>query len=260
MNRVPEAYDQLMAALLYEEGSPEELARARALLASDGDFRAEYEKMLETRSLLGAWPNAASVPRLVYVTEPAGFFVRVRRWVDELGALGLRSLLRPAAGLAAAALVLFVALSVLQFQVGPEGVLKVAFRGAGGTAVPAASTAQSDDAAAASQPITREELTRGLAEMAGYIEQFVNNARREDRATMLAALEQRLGERDALLTETMLAAVQDAFDGLEQRYTTQFTTVLASLQDLQISTATELQRTNAILAALLQPGDVREER
>jgi hypothetical protein len=259
MSKISEAHDQLMAALLYEDGTPEELARARALLAADSEFRAEYESMLETRSLLGTWPNVASVPRLVYVTEPTGFVTRVRRWVSELGALGLRPLLRPAAGLAAAALVLVVAVSVLRFQVGPDGVMQVAFRGGEG-AVPAVSMMAADNAAEASGPITRAEFEAGLTEMAGYIQRIVNDARQEDRTTILATLEQRLNERDLFLTEATLSAVQNAFNELDARHAAEFATVLTSLQDIQISTATELQRTNAILAALLQPGDIREEK
>ena len=258
-SKVSEAHDQLMAALLYEDGSPEELARARALLAADSEFRAEYESMLETRSLLGSWPNVASVPRLVYVTEPAGFVTRVRRWVNELGALGLRPLLRPAAGLAAAAVVLVVAFSVLRFQVGPDGIMQVALRGAEGTP-PAASMMAAEDASGVEGPITRAEFEAGLTEMAGYIRRIVNDARQEDRAAILTTLEQRLNERDVLLTEATLSAVQGAFDELETRNATEFATVLTALQDIQITTAAELNRTNAILAALLQPGDIREEK
>jgi formate dehydrogenase maturation protein FdhE len=216
MSTVSEAHEQLLVALLYDEGLPEELAQARALLSSDPAFRAEYEKMLDTRSLLGDWPNVANVPRLVYVTEPMGFFTRVRRWVDEMGAYGLRSLLRPAAGLVAATAVLVVAFTV-----------------------PAASLSERDmDAMKSAQPISRDELNSGLAEMAGYLEQLLSETRKEDRQIVMAALEERLNQRDALLSQTMIAAIDNAFSQLETRHTQEMAAVLGSIQDLRYLTAT----------------------
>ena len=261
MSTVSKAHEQLLVALLYDEGSPEELARARTLLSSDPAFRTQYEKMLDTRSLLGDWPNVANVPRLVYVTEPLGFFTRVRRWVDEMGAYSLRSLLRPAAGLAAAAAVLVVAFTVLRFQVGPDGVLKVGLGRNLETAAPTAALSEQDmDAMKAVQPISRDEFNSGLVEMAGYVERLFAETRREDRQIVMAALEERLNQRDALLSQTMIAAINNAFNELQMRHTQEIATVLGSIQDLQYLTAIELQKTNTILAAMLQPGEVREEK
>lgn len=255
MNSMCERREELLISLIYDEGDPAELALARSHLASCEGCRREYENLLETRELLGAWPNVANVPRLVYVTEPAGFMKRVRRWVDEMGALGLRSLLRPALATAAVALVLLITVSVLRFQVGPDGVLHVALgnRGAQPEAVMAQKSMTGEEDAVATVPITREEITQAMEEMALNIYELVQNTRAQDRQLVMASLQEQLDIRDVAVRQTIVEAVDRAFTGMDQ-YDQRLDVLTAAFQDLHEIVGTELQKTNMILAALLQQG------
>lgn len=250
---------QLME-MLYGEIAPAEEAELRAHLAVCEGCRNEYEALTGTRELLGAWPNAASAPRLVYVSEPMGFLARTRRWVDEMGALGLRGLLRPVLAAAASVALLVVIVTFVRFQVGPDGVLQVGF----GALRP--TTQQMADAGGAAKgmpevmPVSREEFQAGMLEMLGYLQQIVEERGREDRQTILAALDERLNERDVSLRGSILATVQGALDELDQRRIDDLTAIAATLENVQYITTTELQRTNTILSALVQQGLVREER
>lgn len=262
MNSTCERREELLISLLYEEGDPQELAEARAHLASCSDCRLEYENLLETRKLMGAWPNVVNVPRLVYVTEPAGFITRVRRWVDEMGSFGLRSLVRPATTVAAVAVVAVVAFTVLRFQVGSDGVLQVGF---GKAATPQPSVLMAEDMSTgmevvdASQPITRQEFNDGMVEMAGYLTELIQTTRAQDQQAVMVMLEERMEERDIALQEALMTAVNDAFTQMNQ-YGQRIDLLTASFQDLYDITGTELQKTNAILAALLQQGGVQERK
>ncbi|MCK4771557.1 MAG: zf-HC2 domain-containing protein [Candidatus Latescibacteria bacterium] len=264
MSSVCERRDQLLTGLLYEEGDPQELAEARAHLATCSDCRREYEALIESRELLGSWPNVANVPRLVYVSEPISFLTRVRRWVDEMGSLRLRSLLRPAVAAASAIVVIVIAISVLRFQVGPDGVLEVGFGRAAMEKSPALTaiaedTAGGPAASEAARPISREEFTRGMENMAAYINELVRNTRMQDRQVLMATLEQQLNERDAAITGTVLTALNNAFGQMDQ-YGQRLDVLTAAFQDLYDITGTELQKTNAILAALLQQSGFQERK
>lgn len=262
MSSVCERRDQLLIGLLYEEGDPQELAEARAHLATCSDCRREYEALTESRELLGSWPNVANVPRLVYVSEPISFLTRVRRWVDEMGSLRLRSLLRPAVAAASAIVVVVIAISVLRFQVGPDGVLEVGFGRAAmekSPALTADGTAGSPTGDEAARPISREEFTLGMENMAAYINELVRNTRVQDRQVLMATLEQQLNERDAVITGTVLTALNNAFGQMDQ-YGQRLEVLTAAFQDLYDITGTELQKTNAILAALLQQSGFQERK
>lgn len=262
MSSVCERREELLISLLYDEGDPQELAEVRAHLATCGQCRQEYEVLTESRQLLGAWPNVANVPRLVYVTEPTTFLTRVRRWVDEIGSFGLRSLLRPAAVTASIIAVTVIAISVLRFQVGPDGVLHVGFGRAAmekSPALMADNTAAAPSGAEAVQPITREEFARGIEEMAAYVDELIQNTRLQDRQLLMVTLEQQLNERDAAITGTVLTAVNNAFGEMDT-YGQRLDLLTAAFQDLYDITGTELQKTNMILAALLQQGEVRERK
>lgn len=255
MNSMCERREELLISLIYDEGDAAELAQVRSHLASCEECRHEYENLLETRELLGAWPNATNVPRLVYVTEPAGFMTRVRRWVDEMGALGLRSLLRPALATASVALVLVITVSVLRFQVGPDGIMHVRLgnRGVESEALMTQKGMAGDEDAAAALPITREEFTRGMETMALNIHELVQNTRAQDRQLVMASLEEQLDIRDVAVRQTIIETVDRAFAGMDQ-YDQRLDVLTAAFQDLQDIVGTELQKTNMILAALLQQG------
>jgi hypothetical protein len=262
MSALCERREELLINLLYEEGDPQELAEARTHLATCGDCRKEYEMLTGGRELLGDWPNVSNVPRLVYVSEPAGFVTTVRRWVDELGSLGLGSLLRPATAAASLVVVMVIAISLLRFQVGPDGVLEVGFRSTAMEKSPAMLTMSEDttgDSAESPQPITREEFNRGLEEMATYIDELVRNTRLQDRQVMMATLQQQLDERDAAITGSVLTAVNEAFAQTDQ-FGQRLDMLTAAYQDLYDITGSELQKTNAILAALLQRDEYQERK
>lgn|GEM_PF-1606112 len=262
MSSVCERREEMLVGLLYEEGDERELAEARAHLAACSDCRKEYEILTGSRELLADWPNAANIPRLVYVSEPSSFLTTVRRWVDEIGSLGLRSLMRPAVAAASVVLVMVIAISVLRFQVGPDGVLEVGFgRAAAGKspAVMADGAAPAAEEPGADQPISREEFASGMEDMAAYIEELVQNTRIQDRQILMATLEQQLNERDAAITGTVLTAVNDAFGQMDQ-FGQRLDVLTAVYQDLYDITGTELQKTNAILAALLQRDEFRERK
>ena len=155
---------------------------------------------------------------------------------------------------------LVVVVTVVRFRVGPDGVLQVGF----GALRPA--TQQMADAGGAAKgmpevmPVSREEFQAGMLEMLGYLQQIVEERGREDRQTILAALDERLNERDVSLRGSILATVQGALDELDQRRIDDLTAIAATLENVQYITTTELQRTNTILSALVQQGLVREER
>ncbi len=256
MNAMCEARIGQLMELLYEEIEPAVEAELRAHLATCPGCRAEYESLTGTRELLAAWPNAVNAPRLVYVGRPFGLLARARRWVDEMGALGLRGLLRPALATAAAALVLLVAFSVVRFRVGPDGLLQVGF---GTFRTPAAQVAD-NPAAPDVQPVSRQEFQDRLIELLGYLQQIMENNRSQDRQVILAALDERLNQRDTGLRGSILATVQGALDELDRRRVDDLTTIAAALDNVQFVTTTELQRTNTILSALVQQGLVRDER
>ena len=262
MSTLCEQREELLINLLYEEGDPHELAEARAHLATCGDCRQEYEILTGGRELLGNWPNVANVPRLVYVSEPATFLTTVRRWVDELGSFGIRSLLRPAVAAASLVVVMVIAISVLRFQVGPDGVLEVGFGSTAMEKSPAILSMSEEtarDTEIPPQPITREEFTRGMEEMAIYIDELVRNTRLQDRQVMMATLEQQLNERDAAITGSVLTAVNNAFGQMDQ-YGQRLDILTAAYQELYDITGSELQKTNAILAALLQRDEYQERK
>ena len=73
--------EERLVSLLYEDGDPSELAEIRAHLATCATCREEFEELASTRELLGAWPNVANAPRMVFVNETAGSAGRVgARW------------------------------------------------------------------------------------------------------------------------------------------------------------------------------------
>jgi hypothetical protein len=157
--------------------------------------------------------------------------------------------------------VVLLATTFLEFRVGADGLVKVHLPGSAAMPSTMADGGSADDMAQEAEqlPITREELDNSLAQMAAYIDDLVRTTRQEDRQTLLATLETRLNQRDVAMTQNMLGAVQTAFDELDAKHTREYATVLATLQDMQIQNATELQRMNSILAALLQPQGRPEE-
>ena len=98
MNSTCRYGEEQLVSLLYEDGETAEMIEMRAHLAACADCRAELEHLTSTKDLLSAWPNAVNAPRMVYVNEGSGLPARLRRWIDEIGRLGLRPVLKPAVG------------------------------------------------------------------------------------------------------------------------------------------------------------------
>lgn len=256
MEAICERREELLISLLYDEGDPEELARTRAHLATCDECRQEYESLTGTRELLGAWPNVSNVPKIVYVTDPGDLVSRVRRWVNEMGGLGLKSLLRPAMATAAAFLVLVVGVSILRFEVSPEGVLQVGFGNRGATPATMAEgiPGETDGAIV---PVSREEFTSAMEDMARYLDELVQNTRAQDRQFILAQLQDQLDIRDEQVTNTVLTAMNTAFTDMDT-YAARLEVLTAAFDDLQYIMGSELQKMNMILASLIQ-GGVQEE-
>ncbi len=261
MNATCENREEMLISLLYEDGDPTELAAARAHLAECAECRQAYEELLGTRDMLAAWPNVTNAPRIVYVAETDTDRGAARLWrrLSEFGSRGAGALLRPALAMAAGVIVIVIAAATVRFQVTPEGVLQVGF---GPRSVSEATQMAQTEANAGEEivPVSREEFTLAMQEMAGYMTDLVQNTRARDRQLLLATLQEELDGRDARLTESLLTAVDNAF-------ATDFTSLrngLANLtlayQDLYDITGSELQKTNAILAALLQPGGLQERK
>jgi len=261
MNSPCENREEMLVALLYEDGDEAELAAARAHLAECAECRREYEELTGTREMLAAWPNVSNAPRVVYVPETAGLTARLRRWLGGLGSLGSGSVLKPAFSLVAATAVIVIALSTVRFQVGPDGILQIGFTAPAGE--PAARVAEADNAAATNPdfvPVSREDLSLAMQEMAGYLTELVQNTRSQDRQLILATLQDELDGRDARLTESVMTAVNNAFAADFANFQNGLNGLTLAYQDLRDITGSELQKTNAILAALLQPGELQERK
>ena len=258
MDSLCERREELVVSLLYDEGDPRELAEARAHIADCEECRREYESMAGTRELLGARPNVSNAPKVVYVTDPSDLVSRVRRWVNEMGGLGLRSLLRPAIATAAVFLVMVVGVSILRFEVSPEGILQVGF---GKRNVnPAAAMVDGgpgQTGAGEIVPITREEFASAMEDMALYIDDLVQNTRVQDRQYIMAQFQEQMNARDEYVTNTLLTALNTAFTEMDT-YTARLEVLAAAFDDLQYIVGSELQKTNMILASLLQGGDGQE--
>jgi len=235
--------------LLYGEGEEADRAEMRSHLAECKACRSAYEGLASTRESLTAWPNVERAPSVVYVNEREGLLTRVRRWADELGGLLLGPVLKPAAAAAVLVAVLALSVNVLDVRVAPDGSVRVGL-GGGETA--------EGPVPAAQQTVTRQQLQQGLAEMATYIEDLVRTTRAEDRQAVLAALEGRLDQRDAALSNQLVQTVSAAFDEMDARQQQSIDYFNGLLNDYQYMTMTELQRTNSILASLAQPGAGRE--
>jgi len=258
MDSLCEKREEIVVSLLYEEGDPGDLAEARAHLAACAECRQEYESLVGTRELLGAWPNVSNVPRIVYVTDPGDLVSRVRRWVNEMGGLGLRSLLRPAIATAAVFLVMVVGVSLLRFEVNSNGILQVGFgRGESNPVSTIAEGGPGETSPGDIIPISREEFTSGMEDMAVLIDELMQNTRAQDRQFILAQLQDQLDTRDEYITNTLLTAVNTAFTDMNT-YATRLEVLTAAFDDLQYIVGSELQKTNMILASLLQGGDGQE--
>ena len=241
MKRACEDRIEGLMDLLYGEGEGSAQAEMQSHLAVCEGCRQEYETLAGTRERLSAWPNVRTAPRVVYVNERAGILTRVRRWADELGGLLLGPVLKPAAAAAVMVGVLALSLIVLDVRVGPDGALRVGL-GDG--------TGQTASEQTAAVPVTHAELQQSLTEMASYIDELVRQPRAQDRRAILATLEQRLDQRDAGLTNQLIQTVSTAFDELDTRQQQNMDYLNGLLNDYQLMTMTELQRTNSILASL----------
>ena len=151
-----------------------------------------------------------------------------------------------------------VGVSLLRFEVSPEGILQVGF---GKRDAAPVSTMAGGGPGSADQgdivPVTRQELNDALENMAVLLDQLVQNTRAQERQFILAQLQDQLDTRDEYITNTLLTAVNTAFTDMDT-YTARLEVLTAAFDDLQYIVGSELQKTNMILASLLQGGDDQE--
>jgi hypothetical protein len=252
--------EEQLAALLYEDGDPAELAQTRAHLAECADCRAELEEMTSMKSLLSAWPNAANAPRMVYVNEPSGFLARLRRWAAGLGGsgtglghsrgsgfgLGLNAVLKPAMAAAAVVLVFALSLTVLDVRVAPDGSLQV-----GLGIFSEEPTAEQLAATAANTPISREEFEQGLTQTVAYLEDLFQTRSADERRLLMAAIDERMQEQGLVMSEQMRGVMNTALTDMEQRHEGDLRLIFSAVDELNLVTGMELQRMNTILASLM---------
>jgi hypothetical protein len=236
MSSVCARSEERLAALLYEDGDPKELAETRAHLATCATCRAEFEELASTRELLAAWPDVVHVPRMVYVDEPAGFD-RGREGAEGRHGPRSRPFLPSLAAAAAVALVFLVSAPFLRIHADPGGGLRLGF-GASSAAAPG------------SILVTKADLDRGLAQTAEYLETLMRAAREQERQEVLAAVDQALRDQSIAAGEQVGRAVNSAFDEIDRRRRADLDVMLSSMNDLQVITRTELQQLNAMLASL----------
>ena len=105
--------------------------------------------------------------------------------------------------------------------------------------------------------MTREDFTSAMQEMALYIDDLVQNTRVQDRQYIMAQLQEQMDARDDYVTNTLLTALNTAFTEMDT-YTARLEVLAAAFEDLQYIVGSELQKTNMILASLLQGGDGQE--
>ena len=96
-----------------------------------------------------------------------------------------------------------------------------------------------------------------MEDMARYLDELVQNTRTQDRQFILARLREQLDTRDEYLTTTLLTAVNSAFTEMDT-YSSRLDVLTAAFDDLQYIVGSELQKTNMILASLLQGAEDQE--
>jgi hypothetical protein len=266
MNEACSYGEEQLISLLYEDGDEARVAELRAHLAACAGCRAELEALTSTREMLSAWPNAVNVPRMVYVNERSGFLARVRRWTDEIGAPGLRAVLRPIVAAAAVVLVLVAAAALLDLRVARDGSLQIGFGSglqsgediadaAAGTPDGTGSGATGETAAG----ITKDELEEQLAQTVAYMEELFRSRSDEERRLLMAAIDERLQEQGIAMGEELQGAVDAAFGDIQQQQESDLGLIFSAIDELGVITGSELQRMNNILASLMERGPGFEE-
>lgn len=253
MNSACSYGEERLVSLLYEDGETAEMIEMRAHLATCADCRAELEELTSTKDLLSAWPNAVNVPRMVYVNERSGFGDRLRHWAGAIGSPGLTALLKPVAAAVAMVLVFVASAALLDVRVAPDGRLSVGF-GSGRTV-----TEPTDDAAAGTAAISREEFRQGLTEAVSYMEDLFRSRSDEQRRLLIATIDDRMQDQGQAMSQQLRGAVDAALTDMEQQHENDLGLVFSAIDEMGVVTGSELQRMNSILASLVQRAPDEEE-
>lgn len=252
MNSTCRYGEEQLVSLLYEDGETAEMIEMRAHLAACADCRAELEHLTSTKDLLSAWPNAVNAPRMVYVNEGSGLPARLRRWIDEIGRLGMRPVLKPAVAAAAVVLVFAASAALLDVRVAPDGRVQIGFGSGPPTADP-----MGEAAGAAPAAISREEFQQGLAQAVSYMEELFRSRGYDERRLLMATIEERMQEQGLAMSRQLRGVVAATLTDMQRQHQNDLGLVFSAIDELGVITGTELQRMNTILASLMQrePGE-----
>lgn len=239
-----EQFEERLVGLLYEEGDEAEGARVRAHLAECAGCRREYEQLGSTRELLGAWPNVANAPRIVYVHEEASAArPAAGGWRAGFAGRWSPAVVAPLAAAATLVLALLGAWAVLDLQLGPDGVLQVGRLASDPTPPDPAST-----------PVTRAQLQEGLAEVVAVFDEALAERDREQRRLLLAAIDERMQEQGLSMGAELRGVVDTALTDLQRQHEGDLGLIFAAIDEMGMFTASELQRINTVLGSLAMAG------
>ena len=217
--------EERLASLLYEDGDTDEIMEIRAHLATCADCRAEFEDLTSMKDLLAAWPNAVNVPRMIYVNEPSGFLARLQRWTNEIGRLGMGTLLKPLAAAATVVVVVAVSVAVLDVRVAPDGRVQIGFGGD----PPAAENVSDVPTDPGAAPITRAEFQDGLTQTVSYLEDLFRSRSDDERRLLLAAIDERMQDQGMAMSQQLRGAVDAALTDLEQQHENELGLVFSAI-------------------------------
>lgn len=238
-------WEERLVELLYDDGNDPAGAAARAHLAECGGCRRELEGMSEMRTLMGAWPNAANVPRMVYVNQRHGWFDTLGDRIREFVPGSSGRLLRPVAAALVVALALVGFASLIDLGVAEDGTVRI---GRFAASEPSAAVGEE------SRPVTRVELREALASVVGDLEATLEARGDEERRLTLAAIDERMREQGLAVNDDLRVAFDQAFAEVQRQHEADLGLIFSAIDEMGVITSSELQRINAFLGALAMPG------
>ena len=243
--------EEQLASLLYEDGDDADMIEMRAHLAACAHCRAEFERLTSMKDLLSAWPNAVNVPRMIYVNERPSFLASLLRWGDEIGRLGMKTVLRPVVAAAAVVLVFAASAALLDVRVAPDGRVQIGFGSDPPTAEQmgdAASGAAGETVAA----VSREEFQDDLTQAVSYLEDLFRSRSDDERRLLIATIDERMQQQGLAMSRQLRGAVDAALTDVQREHENDLGLVFSAIDELGVMTGMQLQRMNTILASLVQ--------